>query len=380
MDTSLSETYTRRARRIEHALTFQPVDRVPFILSGWAWAPTAQGMSMAEFSANPESAITASLDTLDDLDAVAEVDGINNIFPGCFPYSLAEASWSRVAIPGFELGENELWQVREAEVMSEEDYDYIIDYGWQAYLDVILPKVRNTALQAIHEPWVQENMITLPDRYRHRGFVPVSYGATTIPFEPLSSGRSMARFFRDCYRRPEKVKQVLDIGIEFYKSYPVALAGLTGVPAMWVGGWRAASEMVAPKIWNELVWPYYVQLIEALHAAGIRCVLHFDSNWDRDVPRFLELPKGSCVLSPDGTTDLRRAREILGDHMPVFGDVPAALLSAGTPADVRAYVRDLIRDLGRTGLVMTNGCDMPFNTPKANAEAMLLATHEFGGA
>lgn len=377
-DTSMSERYARRAERIDRAWNFEPVDRVPFVLSGWAWAPVVRGVTMAEFSANPDAAIAASLGALDDLDAVAEVDAVNNIFPGCFPHTLAEASWSKIDVPGFELGDNELWQVRETETMLESDYDYIIEHGWLAYLDVILPKVRKPELQAIHDPWMQQHLPEVAGWYRDRGYVPMAVGATTIPFEPLSSGRSAAKFFRDCYRQPAKIKQVMDLGIEYFKSYPAGLAQVTGVPGIWVGGWRTASEMVAPRIWNELVWPYYVDLIETVHAAGIRCILHFDSNWDRDIRRLLELPKGACALSTDGTTDLRKAREILGDHMAMLGDVPAALMATGTPQDVRAYVRDLIRDLGPAGLVMSNGCDMPFNTPKANAEAMLLATHEFG--
>jgi len=45
--------------------------------------------------------------------------------------------------------------------------------------------------------------------------------------------------------------------------------------------------------------------------------------------------------------DVRKAREILGDHMAIMGDVPATLFAAGTPDDIYAYVRDLVRLRGR---------------------------------
>ena len=56
----------------------------------------------------------------------------------------------------------------------------------------------------------------------------------------------------------------------------------------------------------------------------------------------------------------------------------AATLASGTPDDVRAYVRDLIRDLGPTGLIMNSGCDIPYTSPKENVRAMVEATHEYG--
>ena len=28
--------------------------------------------------------------------------------------------------------------------------------------------------------------------------------------------------------------------------------------------WRAASALISPKLWNRFVWPYYLQLVQAL--------------------------------------------------------------------------------------------------------------------
>ena len=52
-------------------------------------------------------------------------------------------------------------------------------------------------------------------------------------------------------------------------------------------------------------------------------VLHFDADWTRDLERFKEFPKAKCVLSLDGKTDIFKAKEVLGDHMCLMGDVPA---------------------------------------------------------
>ena len=64
--------------------------------------------------------------------------------------------------------------------------------------------------------------------------------------------------------------------------------------------------------------------------------------------------------------------------MAIMGDVPAALFAAGTPDDVYEYVRDLVRDVGPTGLLLCPGCDAPFNTRPENMEAFVAASREYG--
>jgi len=91
-----------------------------------------------------------------------------------------------------------------------------------------------------------------------------------------------------------------------------------------------------------------------------------------------KLPAKKCVLNPDGMTDIRKAKENLGDHMAVMGDMPAQLFATDTPDDVYKYIRDLIKDVGPTGLILCPGCDAPANTKPENMEAFVAASHEFG--
>jgi hypothetical protein len=64
---------------------------------------------------------------------------------------------------------DELWQVREKEVMKAEDYDLIIDKGYEAFLGSILPKVHKPELLAIHNAWMAANLPTVARRYFERG-------------------------------------------------------------------------------------------------------------------------------------------------------------------------------------------------------------------
>ncbi|MBI5440371.1 MAG: hypothetical protein HY900_04070, partial [Deltaproteobacteria bacterium] len=180
------------------------------------------------------------------------------------------------------------------------------------------------------------------------------------------------------YRTPDKVKAAMDVMAPEIIQGAVAQAKASGAIGVWVGGWRSASALIAPKIWDKFVFPYYQQVVGALADAGIVSILHLDQDWTRDLARLRELPAKKCLLNPDGMTDIRKAKEILGDHMAIMGDVPASLFATGTPDEVYAYVRDLVRDVGPTGLMLCPGCDAPINTRPENMEAFVAAGQEYG--
>jgi uroporphyrinogen-III decarboxylase len=368
------ELARQRQEILRKAVNYEPVDRIPFTFLGPAYAPYSVGVPLSKFCLDADAAIDA---TLDAMDAMGDIEGINAMVAGYWPCLLSSLWLSKIAVPGIELPPNELWQVREEEVMKVEDYDLIINQGYEAFLATILPKVQNKELAEKNNAWMAANLPTVAQRYYQRGYAILTSMNSTIPFESLCGARSMEKFYFDCYRMPDKVKAALDVALPFHINLGIAVTQACGVLGTWVGGWRAASAMVSPKIWDKLVFPYYYEMVTKFQEKGILCVLHFDQNWDRDIARFKEFPKG-CVFSPDGSTDIKRAKDILGDHMAFLGDVPASILAAGTPEDVYNYVRDLIRHLGPRGLIMNSGCDMPFNTPQANARAFVAATREYG--
>ena len=368
--------YRERLARIRKTIELQPVDRIPFVFMGTAFAPRYMGVSMAEFCADPDLRVDVTLAAMDRLGG--EFDGINALPAGRITVALSGAWLSRVAVPGRDLPDDSLWQVVEAEVMTVDDYDTIIERGWLAFLGEYLPRVIDPADLEANATWMGNNLSRVVQRCQERGYVPVSGGGTTIPFECLCGGRSMEEFFLDLYRIPDKVKAAIDAMQPGLIQIGVDGARRSGIPAVWVGGWRAASAMLSPKMWNEFVFPYYLEMVTRLAENDIVSVLHFDHDWTRDLSRLRELPARRCILNLDGWTDIRRAKQILGDHMAIMGDVPAPLLSTGTPDDVYAYVRDLARDVGPNGLILCPGCDAPIDAKPENMQAFVAASLEFG--
>jgi uroporphyrinogen-III decarboxylase len=370
--------YRERLARIRRTIDLEPVDRIPFVFMGTAFAPRYMGVSMAEFCADPDLRVDVTLAAMDRLGG--DFDGINALPNGRISITLSLTWLSRVAVPGRDLPDDSLWQVVEAEVMTADDYDTIIEQGWPTFLAGYLPRVVDMAELEAYLSWLGTNLSTVGRRFRESGYVPISCGGTTIPFECLCGGRSLEEFYLDLHRIPDKVKAALDAMQPDLIRIGVNAARASGVPAVWVGGWRSASAMLSPKMWDEFVFPYYLEMVTRLAENDIVPVLHFDHDWTRDLARLRELPAGKCILNLDGWTDIRRAKEVLGDHMAIMGDVPAPLLSTGTPDDVYHYVRDLSRDVGPTGLILCPGCDAPIDAKPENMQAFVAACLEFGKA
>jgi uroporphyrinogen-III decarboxylase len=146
-----------------------------------------------------------------------------------------------------------------------------------------------------------------------------------------------------------------------------------GYPLVWIGGWRSAPYLLSPAMWNRFVWPYLCELVNEVVEAGLIALLHLDSDWTRELERFKELPRGKCVMALDGETDIFKAKEILGDHMCIMGDVPASMLFLKSPDDIYRYCSRLIRELGPRGFILQSGCDIPANAKLENVQAMVAA-------
>jgi uroporphyrinogen-III decarboxylase len=370
--------FQERLDRIQKAMRCEPVDRIPVMYMGTAFAPRYMGMSIAEFCASAESAARVTREAMDRLSQFGTIDGANSAIATRITPGLTTQWLSRIGVPGRDLPPDSLWQVREAEIMTQADYDTIVEKGYLEFLGGYLPKVIDMGEFQQFMAEIQTITGPLMHRYQEHGYVVITGGFGSIPFEYFCGGRSMERFFLDLYRMPDKVQAAMDAAFPAMMGMCIGPAKMSGRPGVWLGGWRSASALLAPKLWNRFVWPYFIKFAYALIDAGLTPILHLDQDWTRDLARLQELPARKCVLNPDGMTDIRKFKELMGDRMAVMGDVPAALLASGTPDDVRTYIRDLVRDIGRTGLLLCPGCDAPINAKPENMEAFVAAGNEFG--
>ena len=76
-------------------------------------------------------------------------------------------------------------------------------------------------------------------------------------------------------------------------------------------------------------------------------------------------------------TDMVKAKEVLGGHMCLYGDVPPDVLSLGTPEDVE-NVKKRIEGVGKDGFILANDDMMPHDAPYENVKAIVDAREKYG--
>jgi hypothetical protein len=324
------------------------------------------GVKVSEFARDIE---LSNQTMLKSFTALGEVDGVQQPF---FTPLLLSALWlSKIKWPGQELPDNVPWQVAEEELMTPEDYDVIINKGYKYfYNDFCTKRLDNLGKKL--EPVLGFTPKAIQN-FKAAGVVTLSPIVVCMPYEVFCGARSMSKFMRDLMRTPDKVQAAMDVAMtEIIEETRQTLKALQCAGA-WVGGWRGASQFLSPKIWQRFVWPYFKKLVEVTVEEGSIPVLHLDSDWERDLEFFRELPKAKCIFSPDHSTSIFKAKEVLGDHMCIMGDVPASMFALGTPDDVYKYSTKLINEIGPSGYILSSGCDVPFNAKPENVAAMIAA-------
>ena len=196
--------------------------------------------------------------------------------------------------------------------------------------------------------------------------------ASSHPFFHLSLVRSMMKFTEDLYYRPDKVERALKAMVAETIETRIKLAKEARVKSILVVEERAGGFFYSPDIFERFWWPYTMEMVDAFWSEGIVTLFHLDTSWDKNLPYFKQLPRGSAVIDLDGTTDIFAAKEVLRDHLCISTDVPAALLALGQPEEVEAYCKRLIDEVGGDGgMILSTGCEVPPDVKRENFEAML---------
>lgn len=369
--------FENRVQRTLQSIHMEKVDKIPFSYSGPAYLAKRQGVTLAEFLGNYEKATDASIAFC------KSHPGIDSIHSPIMATSLLKNLWlSDVWIPGKELPENELWQIREYERIDLDDYRKIVKNGYGPWLAEYMQKLGDTSADALK--FIEATQTTIPRMMQDAQVMVLnSCGSVGGPIEGFCGARTLINFFIDIMDEPDLVKAALDEAFKFiYKDFINQLdaipKSLRAVGGAWIGGWRAAPNMLSHDQFMEYCWPYLEKLILATIERGVIPVLHFDSNWESELETIHTLPPRSCILMLDGTTDPRKVRKVLGDDMCIMGDVPSRMLVYSTPNEIYNYVTKLIDDVGfDTGLIVSSGCDCPFNANDENVDAMIQATLDY---
>ena len=162
-------------------------------------------------------------------------------------------------------------------------------------------------------------------------------------------------------------------------SLAIKFSKWVGVPRVFIGLSRSSPSMISPRHFEEFVLPELEYMVNTIVHAGMTPLFHADTNWTKNFHFFRRFPAKKCILELDGASDIKKAKEILGDRMCIMGDVPAYLLAFSQKDEMPNYCKRLIETIGKGGgFILSSGCSIPANAKVENVRAMFEAAEEWG--
>ncbi len=366
------------AERLEAAIALKRTDPIPVAPLIISFAAQCAGMTQAEIFSSLrkwQQALEITFSRVGTPDAV---------FP-LWPSDAAKSQMLRVLSPGEELEPNAQFQYIESEVMSRSDYDLIIKKGYRAWFMQHLPKIRSgisasplgrisTVLSFIQQGIrIKKNVTYWKRAY---GIPALFYSACYPAFDLFSLARSLMPFCHDLFNCPEIIEHACNIATPGIVNMAKIPLRLTRGRRVCIYPMRSSASFISPKMFERFVLPNLKQMVDTFLKNGIISILHCDGNWTPMLPYLREIPRASCVVELDGTTDIFKAKEILGDWLCLKGDVPATLLAQGEPDQVAEYCQRLIKDIGSDGgFILSSGCEVPLDAKPENVAVLIRSVH-----
>jgi len=375
--------------RLQAAINLQVPDRVPVSPLIYYFAAHYNGIDNADlpYPWNWNKCINKVFEDLGPWDAY---------YPLNF-YSMEIATFvfpMKVLLPGYDLPRDSLPQILEEEIMPFEEYEWVIriceelpqmgqmriftrwnsrawDHvgeGWKSYAN-ILPRIMFQ-----FPKWKSEFK-----KWNKKG-VTILYGTgVEAPFDTFSMARGILNFARDLRKAPEVIARASDRLAESYLATLKPLCRYMGVKRASLALHRSSNDFISPDTFRKYCLPSLKTMVEELKREGIMSSLHCDGNWDLNLEAMRELPAGCCIMQCDGASDIFKAKEIVGDRICIYGDVPADLLALGSPSEVDEYCHRLIEEVGKGGgFILGSGCELAPNARPENVKVMMESVVKYG--
>ena len=199
------------------------------------------------------------------------------------------------------------------------------------------------------------------------------------PFDWISDYfRGIKGTMLDMYYRPDKLKAAIDLITPHMIEYTIQTAKEVGVDYVAIPLHRGADPFMSNKQYAEFYWPGLKALLLALIDAEITPMPYWEGSYTNRLEFLAELPPGK-IWGHFDVVDLEKAKEMIGDVMCFWGNVPVQTLISGTPEQTSDYVKMLIDTFGDNGgLIVDGAAGIPKEAKLENVIAMTVTVFEYG--
>ena len=404
--------YAERMKRIMDAVELRQPDRVPTVFFSLFWLARYAGITYREAMHDYDRVSDTTRRALLELQPDA-------FFPPHLQLALGplmeRMGYKQLQWPGHGTGENASYQYPDREYMKPEEYDdYLLDpTGF--YFSKYLPRVGEAfegleelptfpglyylrllvaarqfaspgvvrAFAALEKAGEEAQRLTdCAESFRKEaadlGF-PLAAGATcAAPFDYFADYfRGSKGIMLDMYRRKDKLLEAMDKAAIFIIRQATATCQTSFSKFVFIPIHWAFDGFMSLENFKTFFWPSFRKVALGLVANDLIPVPLWEGECTSRLETLADIPRGKAVYWFE-RTDLVKAKEVLGDIVCLRGNVPASMLTTGTPEEVDAYCRMLIENVGRGGgFILDGAIGIPDESKPENVRAMFEAARKY---
>jgi hypothetical protein len=400
--------YQERAKRFRDALELKTPDRVPIAGLGGAFIYRRAGIPQkATMYDRWEEAAKAVLKFQQDF----QPDSSAATFMMCGA-SMELLGQTNMKWAGCGLPDDVQYQFVEQEYMKADEYARFLgdpsDYVLRAFLPrqytglkglKKLPwfgsdgiQIGGRVIASFMDPEVQEafgilkraaEMSLIPakismktaNRLQAMGYPRLFMGFGAAPFDVLGDTlRGTKGILTDLYRCPDQVIKSCEKILELT---PIPEIPLGEPPLVMMPLHKGDDSHISLKQFERFYWPTFKQLMLNMIDQGLMPAPFAEGTYNQRLNHLTEMPKASVLWFFD-RTDMHKAKDILGGHSPIMGNVPITMIATGTPEQVKACCKDLVDYCGKGGgYILCSGTQLD-DAKEDTVKAMIDFTKEYG--
>ena len=408
------KAYKRRAQRVADVIQLKVPDRVPVTPSFGMFPALDNGFTCEEVMFDYEKATRAWMKTLKDF-APDLFRPSSYAFPG---RTLETLDYKLLKLPGRGIPSNHVFQfVEEEHVKAEDFYDAFLqdpsDFMLRKYLHHVcgalaplkgLPSFSSWfgyylgiignvgalatpeiagALEALQKAaaetmkWLthlREEMQAITAA----GFPDIIGGHSAAPFDVIGDWfRGTRGIMMDMYRHPDKLLETMEMLVPIQINMGTALSKRMGKPVVMLMLHKGLDSFMSNDQFRTFYWPTLRNVMMGIIEEGLVPMPLFEGSYSSRLEIIRDIPRGKAIYWFE-EVDIYKAKEILWDRVCIRGNVPGSLLYAGTPRQVRDYVKELIDVVGKGGGLMVDSGIWFDEAKHENVKAMVDFTKEYG--
>jgi hypothetical protein len=211
-----------------------------------------------------------------------------------------------------------------------------------------------------------------------KGYPSFAGGFTKAPFDVIGDSlRGTRGVMLDMFRYPDELKEACERLTPIMVKCAAAACRTTGHIMPFIPLHKGADGFMSKEQFRTFYWPTLRKLIIGLVNEGLVPQLFAEGSYNDRLEEICDIPRGKVLWWFD-KTDMKRAKQTVGQVACLAGNVPLDLLCTGTPDDVRVYCRELIDTAGGGGgFIFSSGAGLQ-GSKVANVKAMMEAAKEYG--